>query len=309
MRFSVPINGFGDPRYPNAACFRDFVRALVAALRKLGHEVVPPTLDGRTIDKSARPIVFGAQNMMSIDDPRDEGSFLPENAILFNTEQTGARGMDPKRIFDAVKTWGDRVVWDYSEENAKVLREMGCKRVVHCPVGYIDTMVRIDPLPPEKEDIDVLFYGSVANPESIIGIKNMGIRLVDRGKILSDCRRAGLKVQHLFGVYSEAVDPWVRRSKVVLNLHYYEGAVFEIFRCSQLLANKKCIITEDGGCDETLESFAKRSCLYVQRKDIVEVCRVMVADAGARRVQGERGFQAFKETSLVDSVRRALEQS
>lgn len=309
MKLSVPICGYGDPRHTNTACFVDYVRALVSALRSLGHEVVPPTTDGHTVDSTARPIVFGAQNMASIDDPRDPGSFCPPNAILYNSEQTGARGMDPKRIFDAVRTWRKRVVWDYSEENAKVLRAMGCEHVIHCPVAYDPVMTRIRPLPPEQEDIDVLFYGAVATPRNIEAMRRQNIRLLDRGKILTDLQLAGLKVVHLVGVYAEAVDPYVARAKVVLNLHYYEGAVFEIFRCSQLFANTKCVVTEDGGCDDTLESFAKRATIYVSRKNIVEACRTMVADRSARIAQAERGFNAFKETSLANNVRMALERS
>jgi len=309
VKFSVPIQNYGHPKYPNVACFVDYVRAVVAALRQLGHEVVPPTTNGVDVDRSARPIVFGAQNQHSVDDPRDPGSFLPANAILYNSEQTGARGMDPKRIFDAVKTWRKRVVWDYSEENAKVLRAMGCEHVVHCPVGYHQVMERITPLPPEKEDIDVLFYGSVASPESIFGVQKDGITLLDRGRILKDCARAGLNVKHVFGIYGDKLDTFIARSKVVLNLHYYEGAVFEIFRCSQLFANKKCVVSEDGGCDDQLEQLAKRSTLYVARKDIVEACKTLVADQKARRAQAERGYEVFKEISLTENIRQALTQS
>lgn len=308
MKFSVPITGLGHYQHPHAACFIDYVRALVSALRQLGHEVVPPTIDGVT-DRSARPIVFGAQNMDSMDVSSDPGSFCPENTILYNSEQTGATGADPKRIFDAVKTWRHRIVWDYSEVNARVLRKMGCERVVSCPVGYDKSMTRIEALAPDKEDIDVLFYGSVETPSRIVGLEKANIKVLDRGHILSDCKRAGLKIAHVFGVYSTDLDPYIARAKVVLNLHYYAGAVFEIFRCSQLLANKKCIITEDGGADETLEGFAREAMVYVPRKEIVEACKALVASYDARTIAAERGYGAFRKTSLVDNVRKALEQS
>ncbi len=308
MRFSVPIHGYGTPLAPHAGCFVDFVRAFVDALRQLGHEVVRPGDRWEPGHPYGRPIIFGAQNMLTVDCPQDPGSFAPADAILFNTEQTGARGADPKRIFDAVKTWRSRLSWDYSETNAAILRKMGC-RTVYCPVGYIESMTRIDPLPPEKEDIDVMFSGSVESPQRLLGLAKAGIKALDRGRILSDLRRAGLKVEHVFGVYENDLDPFVRRAKVVLNLHYYEGAVFEIFRCSHLLANKKCVVTESGGCDPALEDFAKRSMVYTDRVGIVEECLRLVRDVDARRAQAERGFAEFKKTSLVENVRRALEQS
>lgn len=308
-RFSVPIHGLGDPRHPNTACFVDFVQALVAALRELGHEVVPPTVDGHNVDRTARPIAFGEQNMQSVDWEGDPGSFMPADAILFNTEQTGARGCDPKRIFDAVKTWQKRVVWDYSETNAKVLRAMGCERVVHCPVGYSPAMTRITPLKPEEEDIDVLFAGSVETPKRIVGLAAAGIKVLDRGQILADLKNAGLNTVHVWGVYGADLDPYIARAKVVLNLHYYEGAVFEIFRCSHLLANKKCIVTEDGGCDEELESFAYSSMVYTPRGKIVEICKKLVGAYHLRRMAGDLGFDVFSRTSLTNNVRKALEQS
>lgn len=309
MRFSVPIHGLGDPRHPNTACFVDFVQALVASLRELGHEVVPPTVDGHNVDRTARPIAFGEQNMHSVDWVGDPGSFMPADAILFNTEQTGARGADPKRIFDAVQTWKKRVVWDYSETNAKVLRAMGCERVIHCPVAYSPAMTRIEALPPEQEDIDVLFAGSVETPKRIVGLAAAGIKVLDRGQILADLKSAGLNAVHAWGVYGKDLDSYIARSKIVLNLHYYEGAVFEIFRCSHLLANKKCVVTEDGGCDPELENFAQQAMVYSKRKDIVETCRALVADYKLRKIAAEHGFKMFSQTSLADNVRKALELS
>lgn len=311
VRFSVPIHGLGDPRHPNTACFVDYVRALVAALRELGHEVVPPTVDGHNVDRTARPIAFGEQNMQSVDWEGDPGSFMPADAILYNSEQTGARGCDPKKIFDAVKTWKKRVVWDYSEINAAVLRKMGCERVIHCPVAYTPAMTRIDPLPPEKEDIDVLFYGSVETPQRIVALNKpeTGMKVLDRGQVLADLRRVGLKVEYVWGKFATDLDSYIARAKIVLNLHYYEGAVFEIFRCSQLLANKKCIVTEDGGIDDELEEFAKKSMVYSRRRDLVETCRALVADRQLRQISGAHGFKEFAKTSLANNVKRALEQS
>lgn len=312
MKFSVPIAGYGlpDPQFQHVGCFIDFVRSLVEALRDLGHEVVRPDGFWQPGHSNGRPIVFGAQNMINLEAPGDPGSWTPSDAILFNTEQTGAAGADPKRIFDAVKTWQNRVIWDYSEVNATKLREMGCKHVVLCPLGYHPSMTRIQPLLPEQEDIDVLFAGSVETPQRIAKFKRSPtIRVLDRGAILEDLRRAGLKVQHVFGVYGTDLDPILARAKVVLNLHYYEGAVFEIFRVSHLLANKKCVVTENGGIDGQLEEFAERSTIRLARKDIVEACKVLVADSHARRVQANAGHEEFLKTSLENNVKRALEQS
>ena len=221
MKFSVPITGFGDPQHPHSGCFVDYARALVSALRTLGHEVVRPGDVWTPGHPYGRPIVFGAQITASLDVPGDAGSFMPGDAILYNSEQTGARGSDEKLIFDAIQTWRERVIWDYAETNAAALRRLGAKRVVMCPVAYDPVMTRIAPLEPNREDIDVLFYGSLETPIRIAGMRKAGIRVLDRAALLADLRQAGLNVSYQFGVYGTDLDPYIARAKVVLNLHYY----------------------------------------------------------------------------------------
>ena len=84
-----------------------------------------------------------------------------------------------------------------------------------------------------------------------------------------------------------------------------------MFRVSHLLANHKCVVTEDGGCDPTLEHWAEKSgaMFYVPRRQIVELCRELVADVSLRRTQALLGYESFRKTSLADNVRIALEAS
>lgn len=263
----------------HTARYDDFIEALGDALVALGHEVV-------SLDNPGRLIMFNATNLL------DPGKQLPADAILFNTEQVAAVS-NPGFVVPGCLENKRRVIWDYSEANVKVLRELGCERVVHCPVGYIESMTTIEP---GCEDVDVLFYGALT-PR--------------RAEILDACANAGLAVKHLYGVYGKQRDEWIARSKIVLNLHYgYDyGAVFEIIRVSHLLANKKCVVTEGGGVDPQLEDLAKRSTRYVLREDIVEACRALVALPAARRKSAERGYNVFSQISMINNVRRALEQS
>ena len=264
---------------PHTARYDDFVKALGDALIELGHEVVG-------LDNPGRLIMFNTTNMF------DPAGQLPADAILFNTEQLAAVAT-PKFIFPSYKENKKRVIWDYSEANVKVLRELGCERVVHCPVGYIKSMTTIEPA---CEDVDVLFYGSL--PQR-------------RAEILTALADAGLAVKHLYGVFGAKRDEWIARSKIVLNLHYgYDyGAVFEIIRVSHLLANKKCVVSEVANIDSELEDFAKRSTTYMPRAGIVAACKHLVNEPKARREEAERGFEQFSKTSLVDNVRKAMELS
>lgn len=279
MKFALAILGYGT--YPHARCFEDFARALGYALRDLGHEVGHPT----TMPEG-RLLLFGANNLIDV-----EGR-MPQDAIIYNAEQLGAHDLvRASWLLQNFQQYRTRVVWDYSSLNIERLRGLGLEHPVLCPVGYHPSM---ETIVPGEEDIDVLFYGSVN---------------AERRAIFHALEQAGLRFVHLFGVYGAERDVLIARSKVVLNLRFYQGGPFEIFRVSHLLANRRCVVTEAGGGDPALEAFARRACRYAEREEIVEACQELVANARARRAQAETGYEAFRQTSLVENARRAVEAS
>lgn len=285
-RFTIGI--LGRDSQLHSSCFEEVAKALAIALRRNGHEL---TDFGPS---QGRLILFGTNN---VSDPEDK---MPRDAIIFNTEQVAA-DYDTKNQIRALEHFKkyDRVIWDYSTNNIAALKKVGVERVVHCPIGYIDTMTTL-PSPilgaadTLAHDIDVLFYGST-NPRRL--------------EILDALDKTGLNVVRLFGVYGEERDNAIQRAKVVLNLHFYERPIFEIFRVSHLLSNAKCVITEDGGCDNELEAFAKQACVYVSREKIVDACVSYAKSPNARAVQALGGYLRFMKIDFVENVKKALEQS
>lgn len=282
MKFLVGIVGMG--KNPHSPCFLDVARAMASALRALGHDVEYATAEARQ-QRPGRLILFGANNLC------DHDNAIPDETIIFNSEQLAAV-TDPRFFLQNYLRYRKMTVWDYSEANVAELKKLGIERAVLCPIGYVPSMTTIEPAP--VEDIDILFYGSVAGP---------------RREILDALDAAGFNVVRLFGVYDKERDAYIARAKVVLNLHYYPRGVFEIFRVSHLLANKKCVVTESGGRDKTLEAFARTACAYVDRKDIVEICRLLIREPSVRAAHARRGHATFKEIDFVTNVGRALEQS
>lgn len=279
-------------RNVHAQCFMEVMRNLAAALRALGH-----VADYYTPGGQGRLILFGANNLAE-----DPSAPIPKDTIIYNSEQLAAV-KDPRVFMQGYAQQNTFKIWDYSEANIAALKTIGVDNVSLCPIGYVSDKYdhlfrpkrqRVNRLLAEEEDIDVLFYGSIVGR---------------RREVLDALETSGLKAKCLSGIYGEERDYWISRSKVVLNLHFYPNGVFEIFRVSHLVENKRCVVTEAGGCDAGLEDLASRICTYVPREDIVDACWKLVANARMRREQAERAFDEFSKINFVENVRKALEES
>jgi hypothetical protein len=227
-----------------------------------------------------RQIVFNAHRL-----PTDEE--LPNDAIIFNAEQIPTQEATGSLWAPYIARLRKHIVWDYSQTNIDRMQAFGVERTVHCKVGYYPQ----EPLPAREQDIDVLLYGSMNERRSMIAF---------------DLAAKSLKVETLFDVYGAERDAWIARSKIVLNVHYYEKPIFEIFRVSHLLANKKCVVTEDGGCDSELEKLAQKACVYKPYSLIADECKYII-DNEFEQHAGESGHRVFKKISQIDEVKAALE--
>lgn len=221
---------------------------------------------------TGRSVVFGAT----------PGDAIAPEEIVFESEQLAR----PLWHFPR-----EQVVWTFSDHIAAGLRERGAKRVVVCPLGYVPCMTTIASA---VEDVDVVFCGSINDR---------------RREILDRLRAAGLRVECLTGSFGSARDAVIARSKVALNLHFYEPAVFEIFRVAHLLANRRAVVAEAGGADRALEDFASRATSLVPRERVVEECVRFARDTRARNSLALCGFETFRRLDLVENVRRALAET
>jgi hypothetical protein len=260
----------------HTSCFDEVAKSIAYALRELGHEVTD-------FDNPGRIIAFGANN---ISDP--DGN-LPKNAIIFNTEQVAATGVASQMT--NFRSYRKHVVWDYSQSNIKMLASSGVK-AIHCPIGYTPLMKRIEPA--AEQDIDVLFYGA-SNKR--------------RQTVLHNMLYHNVKVNWLFGVYGPMLDEMISRSKIVLNVHFYTPPVFEIFRCSYLWANSKCVVSEGGGQDAELEALASRAGVLIEWEKMAEKCRYLLDNPEERKAIEKRGFEEFSKIDFVESIRKALEET
>jgi len=261
QRFAVVI--VTRPGYVHSEAFREVAETIYFGLAASGEDVIwsdSAFVPGRV------PIVFGA-NLVA------RSAELPANAIIYNLEQTDKSSswlVEP--YLTLLRT---HQVWDYSTRNVEVLQSQGITDLRIVPVGYVPELERVVDA---RKDIDVLFYGSMNQR---------------RQQVIEQLVAAGVKVETVFGVYGGERDAMIARSRVVLNVHFYESKIFEIVRVSYLLANGVCVLSEDG--DDPMEEDFRDAVAFSPYDGLVERCLELLANDSLREEYGRRGREFMRE--------------
>jgi hypothetical protein len=100
-------------------------------------------------------------------------------------------------------------------------------------------------------------------------------------------------VEQVFGLYGADRDALVARSKIVLNLHFYDSKIFEVVRVSYLLTNGACVVSESG-LDPTENEFAG-ALAFAPYEALADTCTPLVNDASARAWLREGGCQLMRD--------------
>jgi len=259
MRFAVSI--ISPPGYIHSEAFREVAETLHYALLDLGHD---STLTSEARLPGRQHIVLGSNLLPGY--PID----LAPGAILYNLEQITPNS--PWLNPDLLHVFKRYPLWDYSQENIAQLARLGIPGVERLPIGYVPQLTRIFPA---DEDIDVLFIGSVNER---------------RRAILEALRRRGMRVETGFGVYGEERDRLIARAKIVLNVHYYDSKVFEVVRCSYLLANGRFVISERGRDSEEDKSF-DQGLVFAAYDELVRTCDDFLSRPEARANRAIAGLE------------------
>jgi hypothetical protein len=267
--------------YMHSAAFAEVLEAVVCGLRALGADVseaVNQLVPGR------QPIVFGA-NLLG----EANVDVLPAGTIIYNLEQISESSSWCSPTY--LRLLQSCQVWDYSARNIASLVRLGVTvKVKHVPIGYVPELTRITAAP--VEDIDVLFYGSMNER---------------RNNVISQLRQAGLNAHAVFGVYGPSRDALIARSKVLLNMHYYETNIFELVRVSYLLANRKAVVAECNPGTEVDPDIADAVQL-APYEGLASACAQLVADSHSRKALSERGFSRMAARDQRAYLAAALEQ-
>lgn len=257
--------------YLHSAAFAEVAESIHHSLLRLGHN---SELRRSRPSPRRRPIVLGS-NLLPTELRRD--------AVLYNLEQIvpDSPWMNPAFL----RLLQTHVVWDYSPRNIEALASLGVKATL-VPVGYDPVLTRIERVP---EDIDLLFYGSIT----------------ERRKPLLRRLARRFRLRAVFGVYGEARDRLIARSKIVLNLHSVDDGRFAIVRAAYLLANQRTIVSERGS-DAELEKPFEKGIAFVKSSELVDRCAALLADSAERDRIALAGFEAICARPMTESLDRAL---
>jgi hypothetical protein len=211
---------------------------------------------------------------------------LPKNYIVYQLEQISVDGNKwlTQKYLEIMK--GAKQVWDYSIKNVNLLNRYNVKNVIHVPISYSDNLKVADcsTIPDTEKDIDILFIGSISPRRK---------ELLERFKLLKD-----INVMIADGgLWGDDRTALLKRSKVIINIHFYgTDSLLEMARLSVLLANKCFIVSESGG-DTSMDKKLEKGVVFGRYNELVSLCRkYLTAEMAAKRNSIAReGFNLFSE--------------
>lgn len=274
--------------YIHSSCFNPVIDVLEQALTFSGYKT---------------EVLF---NKFSLQDPNIiVGAHLltnPDHALqhnkpfIYNFEQISKESNWLNESY--VNALKQKPYFDYSKANieAAVSKYPGIQ-AVHLPFAYSPILnyayVQQDHFRVKPKDIDVLFFGSMNDR---------------RAKVIDQLKNMNLNIQAFFGVYGPELSVLIHRSKVVLNMHYYESSVFEAVRVLPLLASKIAVVSEKSVDDEDY-SYLGSGIAISSYESLANTCRDLVNDNNTRKDLESAGYENVKLKTMskaIDNVRSLL---
>lgn len=261
--------------YVHALGMVEIGRLLYQSFRSLG---VPCRFQANQLEPDAINVLLGYHRINS------RSAIPSEPFVVYQLEQLSEREGAFRPIHLEVFHRA-QAVWDYSKENIEFLKAKGVGNVRHLPIGYHPALETIEHREPEH---DVLFYGSIN----------------ERRRHVLERLAQACKVKTLFGVYGAQRDRYVARSKIVLNIHFYEAQVMEQVRLSYLLNNRCFVVSESSPVNPFGESIVTAAW-----EDLVPCVLDWLARPDDRQHTAERGYRMFQSRPMSEFLRRVIDDA
>jgi len=263
MKFNICI--IQPQGYIHSLAFLELAELLVYSLRDLNHEAA---LQFNKIDGTSKNILIGFHllDIKYLDQ-------VPKDTVLINAEQFLGGTPWNENILKWIHSFE---VWDYSQQNIDVFKEMGLSNIKLLKLGYQKELTRIQKS--SSQDIDVLFYGSI-NPR--------------RASVLDALKNNNLHVHTSFGVYGKDRDDLIARSKIILNLHYYASEIFEVVRVFYLLSNAVTVVGEVNHTT-TIDDLYRSAVIGAEYENLAQTCLNLLSNNESRIQKTQYGFELIQ---------------
>jgi len=155
---------------------------------------------------------------------------LPEFYIAFQLEQSVNSRWFTDKYFEILNK--AKIIFDYSLININFLlnKEIPFKKVYYLPIYYFPGYsAYLNLAAPVKEEYDVLFYGDPKHPR-----RQHFLDLISQYYSVKVVREV-----FWLELYQELL-----KARIIVNIHYYEGALLETTRLYECLSLNKLIISE-----------------------------------------------------------------
>jgi hypothetical protein len=150
---------------------------------------------------------------------------IPKNYILYNFEQLNINYYDKDKYITLSRN--AKLILDYSLVNENIWKN-GNLVVYHLPWGPVKSLFNPNKVIIEK-DIDILFVGVIN----------------DRRKKILDIIDKKYNLVILSNVFRDDLETYMRRSKICINIHYYnKNSILEIPRILPMLYHRVKILSE-----------------------------------------------------------------
>lgn len=190
-------------------------------------------------------------------------------------------------------------LWEYSKSNFQRHRQLGYRNADYVALGWEPGAAEIlplaDVLPDAQQDIDVVFFGSLTRRRIDIleGLMARGWRVeVNRGRAWTLEERNG----------------FLRRAKIVLNLHNWEASrVVEVPRLSILLRHRKAVVCELYP-DSEVEAPVRDAVVGAPYERLIETIEQLLADPPRRAALERNALDVFSHAFAPPLVGPAIER-
>lgn len=208
----------------------------------------------------------------------------PKRYILYQMEQLSSSWITEHYLAAARQALA---VWEFAPRHVDFWSHQG----IECSYVPFSPPLAWSPTEePRDQDIDVLFYGTGNDRRRAIQAQ-LEAKLPEATKISFFLN---------FDLFGEKRRDIVERSKIILNLHYYDDAALEVHRLNYLLALGKCVVSE-WSSDHHLDMLYSRAAVFTPTETIANIVSLLLRDT-RRRFDIERNASDFARGLPTDAA-------